>query len=25
MKPQHAVLLAVDIDEETLVRYLDRF
>jgi nitrite reductase (NADH) large subunit len=25
MKPQHAVLLAVDIDEETLLRYLDRF
>ena len=25
MKPQHAVLLAVDVDEETLVRYLDRF
>jgi nitrite reductase (NADH) large subunit len=25
MKPQHAVLLAVDIDEQTLVRYLDRF
>lgn len=25
MKPQHAVLLATDVDEETLVRYLDRF
>ncbi|HTA90469.1 MAG TPA: nitrite reductase large subunit NirB [Polyangiaceae bacterium] len=25
MKPQHAVLLATDIDEPTLVRYLDRF
>ncbi len=25
MKPQHAVLLAADLDEETLVRYLDRF
>ncbi|MEO8899906.1 MAG: nitrite reductase large subunit NirB [Polyangiaceae bacterium] len=25
MKPQHAVLFASDIDEETLVRYLDRF
>jgi nitrite reductase (NADH) large subunit len=25
MKPQHGVLLAVDIDEQTLVRYLDRF
>lgn len=25
MKPQHAVLLAADIDEETVVRYLDRF
>ena len=25
MKPQHAVLLAADIDRETLVRYLDRF
>ncbi|MEM9482059.1 MAG: nitrite reductase large subunit NirB [Cyanobacteria bacterium P01_F01_bin.116] len=25
MKPQHAVLLAADIDEKTLVRYLDRF
>jgi len=25
MKPQHAVLLAVDVDEATLVRYLDRF
>ena len=25
MKPQHAALFAADIDEETLVRYLDRF
>jgi nitrite reductase (NADH) large subunit len=25
MKPQHAVLLASDVDEPTLVRYLDRF
>jgi nitrite reductase (NADH) large subunit len=25
MKPQHAVLFAADIDEETLIRYLDRF
>jgi nitrite reductase (NADH) large subunit len=25
MKPQHAVLLAEDIDKETLIRYLDRF
>jgi nitrite reductase (NADH) large subunit len=25
MKPQHAVLLASDIDAETVVRYLDRF
>ncbi len=25
MKPQHAVLLAADLNEETLVRYLDRF
>ncbi len=25
MKPQHAVLLAADLDEETLIRYLDRF
>jgi len=25
MKPQHAALLATDLDEETLVRYLDRF
>jgi nitrite reductase (NADH) large subunit len=25
MKPQHAVLLAADLDEDTLVRYLDRF
>jgi nitrite reductase (NADH) large subunit len=25
MKPQHAQLLATDIDEETLVRYIDRF
>lgn len=24
-KPQHAVLLATDIDKETLIRYLDRF
>jgi len=24
-KPQHAVLLAVDIDEETCIKYLDRF
>src|SRR5262249_49078064 len=25
MKPQHAVLLASDIDEHTVIRYLDRF
>ncbi len=25
MKPQHAVLLAADIDKETLIKYLDRF
>jgi nitrite reductase (NADH) large subunit len=25
MKPQHARLLAADLDEETLIRYLDRF
>ncbi len=25
MKPQHAVLLAADLDKETVVRYLDRF
>jgi len=25
MKPQHAQLFAADLDEETLVRYLDRF
>jgi nitrite reductase (NADH) large subunit len=25
MKPQHAVLLAADLDKETLIRYLDRF
>jgi nitrite reductase (NADH) large subunit len=25
MKPQHAELLAADIDEDTVVRYLDRF
>src|SRR6185503_6243145 len=25
MKPQHAVLLASDIDEPTVIRYLDRF
>lgn len=25
MKPQHAVLLAGDLDKETLVRYIDRF
>lgn len=25
MKPQHAVLLASDLDKETLIRYLDRF
>jgi nitrite reductase (NADH) large subunit len=25
MKPQHAQLFAVDLDEETLIRYLDRF
>lgn len=25
MKPQHAELLAADLDEETLIRYLDRF
>ncbi|HTS80545.1 MAG TPA: nitrite reductase large subunit NirB [Myxococcaceae bacterium] len=25
MKPQHAVLFATDLDEETLIRYLDRF
>lgn len=25
MKPQHAMLLAADIDKETLIKYLDRF
>lgn len=25
MKPQHAVLLAADIDKETLIKYIDRF
>jgi nitrite reductase (NADH) large subunit len=25
MKPQHALLLAVDLDEATLIRYIDRF
>jgi nitrite reductase (NADH) large subunit len=25
MKPQHAQLLAADLDEDTLIRYLDRF
>ena len=25
MKPQHAMLLAADIDQETLIKYLDRF
>jgi len=25
MKPQHAVLLAADLDTETLIRYIDRF
>jgi nitrite reductase (NADH) large subunit len=25
MKPQHAVLLAADIDKDTLIQYLDRF
>jgi len=25
MKPQHAVLLATDIDKETLIKYVDRF
>jgi nitrite reductase (NADH) large subunit len=25
MKPQHAVLLATDLDEDTVIRYLDRF
>jgi nitrite reductase (NADH) large subunit len=25
MKPQHAVLLATDVDDDTLVRYIDRF
>ncbi len=25
MKPQHAVLMAEDIDKETLIRYIDRF
>lgn len=25
MKPQHAQLFATDLDDETLVRYLDRF
>jgi nitrite reductase (NADH) large subunit len=25
MKPQHAVLLAEDIDKETLIKYIDRF
>jgi nitrite reductase (NADH) large subunit len=25
MKPQHAVLFATDLDEETLIKYIDRF
>ena len=25
MKPQHAILLATDLDKETLIRYIDRF
>jgi nitrite reductase (NADH) large subunit len=25
MKPQHALLFAADLDEDTLIRYLDRF
>jgi nitrite reductase (NADH) large subunit len=25
MKPQHALLLASDIDEDTVIRYIDRF
>jgi nitrite reductase (NADH) large subunit len=25
MKPQHAVLLAADLDKDTLIRYIDRF
>jgi nitrite reductase (NADH) large subunit len=25
MRPQHAVLLAEDLDEETLIRYIDRY
>jgi nitrite reductase (NADH) large subunit len=25
MKPQHAVLFATDLDDETLIRYIDRF
>jgi nitrite reductase (NADH) large subunit len=25
MKPQHAVLFATDVDEETLIKYIDRF
>lgn len=25
MKPQHAVLLAADLDKETLIKYIDRF
>ena len=25
MKPQHAQLFATDLDEETIIRYLDRF
>jgi nitrite reductase (NADH) large subunit len=25
MRPQHAVLLASDLDEDTLIRYIDRF
>ena len=25
MKPQHGQLFATDLDEETLVRYVDRF
>ena len=25
MKPQHALLFATDLDEETLIRYIDRF
>ena len=25
MRPQHALLLATDLDEETLIKYIDRF